>query len=551
MGRVEGGSRVTLIPGVTVSPGGGMTKFPTQPGVFLDFYGNPINLNTGVFNPKENGAKLDNVTDDTAAVQATINKASAAGGGMVIFPGMALIGTSTPIVIPNSAVAAYGLLIPSNVQLVGWGTPGSCGIRQGFAAIGLGTNCLLLNASNAVGNTDIKLINLDIICPAVAGASPSLTSFGLGVQFFGVTRCEIAGCRFQSAMIQAQPLSGKINTNTVNTQGLNHYWWVHHNSMENGAEAMAFYQGMGLTFTDNVCLNSYDSTVSINSSGEQIVVANNIMDKQGNTWLALAHIEFTNDGAGDSNGIRDVTVTGNVCLNSANTTGTKGVQFQGVAHGSATGNTIRNNSGAGLWANDGCVDIAFSGNNIDVPVTATSGQAYAIFISNDVACTDVTVIGNTIRFSAPNSNAVATGGGSQTIQRILIAVNQILANANNAIRNDAPVINGYVVDNQVGGSVGTINQGGGTGWVYRNNNGYNPVGSQVVAVPASGTAVAAAQIDRMFYVTAGASTCTMAIGGGGPSPVIPANGLASIRVPAGATVTPTYANAPTWVVEGE
>lgn len=107
----------------------------------------------------------------------------------------------------------------------------------------------------------------------------------------------------------------------------------------------------------------------------------------------------------------------------------------------------------------------------------------------------------------------------------------------------------------IGGRLGNatpVNQyGGGTGGsTFHNVAGYNPVGLVTVAVPASGTAVAAAPYDRTFYVTASTSTVTMAIENG-PSPVIPASGFGTIRVPAGMTVTPTYTAAPTWVVEGE
>lgn len=96
---------------------------------------------------------------------------------------------------------------------------------------------------------------------------------------------------------------------------------------------------------------------------------------------------------------------------------------------------------------------------------------------------------------------------------------------------------------------------GGTKTVFRNNV-WGPNGpdtglpNATVAVPASGTAVAASPFARTFYVTAGASTVTMAIQNG-PSPVVPSGGFASIRVPANLTVTPTYTAAPTWAVLGE
>lgn len=89
----------------------------------------------------------------------------------------------------------------------------------------------------------------------------------------------------------------------------------------------------------------------------------------------------------------------------------------------------------------------------------------------------------------------------------------------------------------------------GTGVILRDNEGINPVGVVTVAVPATTVAVAAAIYDRTFYVTNGASSSTFAIGGG-PTITVPASALATIRVPAGKTLTPTYTNAPTWVVEG-
>jgi hypothetical protein len=84
----------------------------------------------------------------------------------------------------------------------------------------------------------------------------------------------------------------------------------------------------------------------------------------------------------------------------------------------------------------------------------------------------------------------------------------------------------------------------------RNSKGYNPVGVVAPAVPASTVAVAAQPYDRDFYISTAAGVTTMTIQNG---PVIPLQASVAgqyVSVPAGKTVTPTYANAPTWVVEG-
>jgi hypothetical protein len=81
------------------------------------------------------------------------------------------------------------------------------------------------------------------------------------------------------------------------------------------------------------------------------------------------------------------------------------------------------------------------------------------------------------------------------------------------------------------------------------NKGWNPQGAKTVAVPASGTAVAASNYDQEFYVTANIAGSVEMQVAGGPKITIPEGTVCLVRVPAGKTVTPTYAKAPTWVVE--
>jgi hypothetical protein len=86
--------------------------------------------------------------------------------------------------------------------------------------------------------------------------------------------------------------------------------------------------------------------------------------------------------------------------------------------------------------------------------------------------------------------------------------------------------------------------------VVRNCRNYNPVGAVTVNVPATGVAITADSFDRVFHITAGSSTCSCVLSGSGPTVLIPVAALATIIVPARITLTPTYTNAPTWVVEG-
>jgi hypothetical protein len=92
--------------------------------------------------------------------------------------------------------------------------------------------------------------------------------------------------------------------------------------------------------------------------------------------------------------------------------------------------------------------------------------------------------------------------------------------------------------------------------VARQNVGYNPHGTISVAVPATTVATTALHYDAMFYITAGATSCTITRnvaggGGSGPTVTIPANACVPVWVPAQSSITPVYTNAPTWLVDGQ
>jgi hypothetical protein len=80
-------------------------------------------------------------------------------------------------------------------------------------------------------------------------------------------------------------------------------------------------------------------------------------------------------------------------------------------------------------------------------------------------------------------------------------------------------------------------------------DGYNPVGSVTVAIPASGTAVAAVPYDMYLYITASTSTVavnvTDAAGTSQTVATIPASAYAPVFIPAGSSWSLTYTTAPT------
>jgi Pectate lyase superfamily protein len=86
----------------------------------------------------------------------------------------------------------------------------------------------------------------------------------------------------------------------------------------------------------------------------------------------------------------------------------------------------------------------------------------------------------------------------------------------------------------------------------RNNSGYNPIGAiGPPSIPSSTTAFPSPYgSDAMVYITAGSSTCAVAISGTSVL-TIPSAGVGTVRVPVTESITLTYSNAPTWKWMGD
>lgn len=87
--------------------------------------------------------------------------------------------------------------------------------------------------------------------------------------------------------------------------------------------------------------------------------------------------------------------------------------------------------------------------------------------------------------------------------------------------------------------------------VVRSMAGYNPQGSIAVSVPASGGATSPLPYDATYYITASTSGGATAAISAGPSVDVPTGETVAVFVEAGLTLTMTYTDAPTWVVEAQ
>lgn len=366
------------------------------------------------------------------------------------------------------------------------------------------------------------------------------------------------------------------------------------------SSSVAIYlaQTVGFTITDNVVTGpTYADGIHISRGSSRGVIRGNRVTNTQDDMIAVNSV--TSDGGGSYAACSSIEIANNVCY--ANTTLGNGIAVYGgtsidvsnnvvdspVTTGIAVttisdgnhaictsvkvdGNTVKGVSGAhfSIWAN-GVTGAHFSriavvNNSVDSS-GSTSDAIHASF------CDNSQFSGNTVYLPNQNVNGVYVTGSSHTTM-----------NDNNVSAAGTTPTGVYFNasadciasgNNVTGCAVGGWEDGGGGPnlWIgndFRGNTafslggtptstttirstlGYNPKGSQTVAVPATGVPVAVAPYDRTFYITAGASTVSISVGGVSVL-TIPASGVAAIRVPAATAMTPAYSTAPTWVVYGD
>ena len=123
-----------------------------------------------VFNVSDYGATGDGVTDDTAAIQAALNAAFSAGGGVVSLPG-GVYATSAALVIPGSNVVLRG---------AGWNT-----IIQPQAGATYDAVTLPLPPNNTVTGYVAQYVGIGDLMIDCSHMTGTVVGQGNGIHFFG------------------------------------------------------------------------------------------------------------------------------------------------------------------------------------------------------------------------------------------------------------------------------------------------------------------------------------------------------------------------------
>lgn len=473
-----------------------------------------------VFNVKDYGATGDGSTNDTSAINLAIAAANSASGGIVYFPAGTYI-VASPLTTPVSYTVIKGIGMGSIIKLSSsW---------SGSQVFNLTNSNVTITGLTFIGGPNIT-----------ASPNPAANMIQLtAAQYCTISDIDSYYCNGYIIQAAGNATRGVQGLVINNIRGNKNGYGIHtlgHSASTYAIQAMISNIYMQQVSLGDVLLieDSYDVQITSVNSAVVGSVASNASDlhikgecasifassldvgvypsQPGLTPCIL--IEAGSNGTPSNIHINNgIVQEGSVGFSIAGTQifisdfkiqymGTHGVQIQSGSSGIIIKNCIFSLNGQ------------TAGTNYEVDILSTVAQ---IWISqND--------------FNTPR--------GSSSGQ--VTAVGHHSSSSNGAKWED----------NNFGGTGFTASQIFSTSPKYAfHNRNYNPFGSQSVAVPATTVATSGSPFERFFTITAGATSCTIDVTNAS-TVTIPANAVLTLFVPPGATVTPTYTNAPTWVVFG-
>jgi len=433
------------------------------------------------------GAKGDGVTDDTAAVQAAYDAASAAGGA-VYFP--------TGTYLLNGAIQADSAYVgievtAGNVAFYGNGI-GKSILKKGTSGEANG-NLHLIRLHGSAGSiiTNVELIGLTLDGdnkgqPSSIGTPWSYENNLIDMEFaehIRITGCEVKNCKNagiyaeESAYVEISNCFFDSNFNMhifgrQSTTNQTEHWNVHHNMFTGGSNtAVSITEGQncsiadnifhdedanailctvdGLILSGNVCRDCVknplvtEPVIGITKGSKYTIITNNLI--YGDSMDAtISHgiFVYTGTGSGDT-GPEDIIIKGNLIENVAKA----GIWVKGntaydrVGLNAVVSDNVIRSTGAsgnfnyGIMVSD--IHQAVVSNN----VLRDAGERAIGIIADESIIYDCIVTGNTIEFHTDNG---------RPYRGIYINDGNVIGTvvAENAIRNSGEVAN-YIalVDN--------------------------------------------------------------------------------------------------------
>lgn len=485
-------------------------------------------ISTLAFNVKDYGAVGNATTDDTTSIQSTIDACAAAGGGTVYLPPGTYKITAALVITATSVGGTV------SVSIVG-------------ASAGSTTIMVVgdINAIRSTGYPNTELTGCKFSDFTIRYQTQAAAGIAINLPWADrvyVERVIVDGCFNALGIGQIGAIS------TINEIGFRDV------NIRNVAGSALNFQGLGgnVYVTDSVFTGTGNSgtskCLSWNNSYYDVIWLRGLDFENFGFGLdfSAASSGTTNAGLVDAY-LEDIIIDAPYSYAVNYSTTNAYASFWRIKHRNlwAIAQTtapiaLHISGGANSTIQDmtfsGCNFQAFTGTGVLIEGNGTAGA-----VVQDITFDDCQIYMSTTGFQVTgckrailrNSTIGAPYGGGTT--GILL---QGGANSQNCLV-DGNTVTGYATPVSVAAA--------GAGTVVRNNQGANPLGPQTApGVPATTVVFTHTFVaDCQVYVTAGASTCTVAVGGT-TMLILAAADTGAFAVPAGATITLTYANAPTW-----
>lgn len=474
-----------------------------------------------VFNVKDYGAAGNGTTNDTSAINSTIAAANSASGGIVFFPTGTYIVSST-LTTPVSNTVITGTGTGSKIQLASsW---------SGSYVFNLTNSYITISSLSFVGGPNLT-----------ASPNPAANMIELtAAQYCTITDIDsqyVNGYIVEAAGNATRGVQGLVISNI---RGNKNGYGIHtlgHTGSTFAVQAMITNIYMQQVSIGDVILieDSYDVQINQVNSAVSGTASSNASDLRIHGACASIFATSLDVGAYPT----QPAGTPAVVIESGSNGTPENIHISnGIVQQCSVGFLI--SAGTHIYITD--FKVSYMGTH---GITITTGSSILIkscifSLNGQTAGTNYEINCNST--SSPiwiSQNDFNTPKGTSSAQ--VSAVGFHSSSSNGAEWED----------NNFGGSGFTASTIFSTSPKYAfKNRSYNPFGSQSVSVPASGVATNGAPFERYFTITASASgSCTVVVTNAA-TVTIPASAVVTLYVPPGATVTPTYSNAPTWTVFG-
>jgi hypothetical protein len=310
-----------------------------------------LDLGGAVYNAKAFGIVGDGVTDDRLKFQALIALASSTKGTIYVPLSRIYISTPTSQTPSGYGYSYCGLVVDSNVKIVGVGrkssifTTGPIPSRSGDPREGYFSMFCNSNGSGQYENISIESIG--VVLPTPNFVAGGLNYYDSAFDFFGVSSSTVQNTWVLNGSLAFRSNTTYNGTSNALTKGGNHDNIAQNNVFENVPGSLGLINGTNNKFQNNYIIHAWDDALLMAPSGIGNDISNNYFDDStpdGNGNQSAAIYMLNDLSTGDLDAMVNNSIIHNTIVGCAtHPTGGDGIRFVG----SNRGNIVKDNEVSG------------------------------------------------------------------------------------------------------------------------------------------------------------------------------------------------------------